>query len=103
MAGESIKLRTALKGDLLTVRALLRHPMEVGRRRGADGASVPAHFITRVTCTLDGEVVLDAEWGGGIARDPYLSFEVAGAAAGQVLKLAWEDNQQGHDEASTTL
>ena len=102
MATDTIKLRASLKGDVLTVRALIRHPMEVGRKR-EDGTRVPPHFITRVTCLLDDDIVIDADWGGGIARDPYLSFEVAGVAAGARVTLRWEDNLQGRDEATLAV
>ena len=102
MPGDTIKLRASLKGDVLTVRALIRHPMEVGRKRD-DGTRVAPHFITHVTCRVDDELVLEADWGGGVARDPYLSFEVAGVAPGARLTLRWEDNLQGRDEATLTL
>ena len=102
MAGETIKLRASLKGDVLTVRALIRHPMEVGRKR-EDGVRVPPHFITRVTCLVDSDIVLDADWGGGVARDPYLSFEVVGVVSGAKLTLRWEDNLQGRDEATLAI
>lgn len=97
MAKTTIKVRTQLREGRLTVRTLIRHPMEVGRAR-EDGSRVPAHFITRVTCRLDGDIVLDADWGGGVSKDPYLSFIVEGVAPGAKLELAWQDNQGGHDE-----
>ena len=102
MPSDTIKLRASLKGDVLTVRALIRHPMEVGRRRD-DGSRVPPHFITHVSCRVNDELVLEADWGGGVARDPYLSFEVAGVGPGATLALRWEDNLQGQDEATLTL
>ena len=103
MAGAAtIKVRTQLRADVLTVRALIRHPMGVGRRL-REGSVEPAHFITRVTCSLNDETVLDADWGGGISKDPYLSFVVDGAAAGDRLVIAWVDNQEQRDEFQTTL
>jgi thiosulfate oxidation carrier complex protein SoxZ len=102
VAGSTIKIRTALRKGVLTVRALIRHPMEVGRTRD-DGTRVAPHFIQRVTCTLGEEVVLDADWGGGIAKDPYLSFVIDGVDAGTSLRLAWEDNQGGRDEIVVTV
>jgi len=96
-ASSTIKVRTELRKGALTVRALIRHPMDVGRRL-QDGTVEPAHFITRVVCTLNDDVVLDADWGGGIAKDPYLSFVVEGAKAGDRLTLGWRDNQDGRDE-----
>lgn len=98
----TIKVRTQLRDGVLTVRAIIRHPMDVGRQR-RDGRVEPAHFITRVTCTLNDEVLVDADWGGGISKDPYLSFVVDGAAAGDRLVLAWVDNQEQRDEFQTTL
>lgn len=100
--GKSIKVRTQLRDGVLTVRALIRHPMDVGRRH-ADGRVEPAHFITHVVCSLNDEVVLDADWGGGVSKDPYLSFVVDGVAAGDRLAIAWVDNQEGRDDFQTTL
>ncbi|MGE3773056.1 MAG: thiosulfate oxidation carrier complex protein SoxZ [Gammaproteobacteria bacterium] len=97
MPAATIKVRTALRQGALTVRALIRHPMEIGRKR-EDGTRLEPHFITRVVCRLGEEVVLDADWGGGIAKDPYLSFVVDGVEAGARLTLAWSDNQGGQDE-----
>ena len=102
MPEASIKLKASLRNGRLTVRALLRHPMEVGRRLD-NGKRVPPHFIKRVVCSLDDAVVLDADWGGGVARDPYLSFEVEEVVTGARLTLRWEDNQQGHDEATLVV
>ncbi|HMM74427.1 MAG TPA: thiosulfate oxidation carrier complex protein SoxZ [Gammaproteobacteria bacterium] len=97
MAAASIKLRTELRKGALTVRALIRHPMEIGRKLD-DGTRLKPHFITRVVCRLGEDVVLDADWGGGIAKNPYLSFIVDGVETGTRLTLAWSDNQGGHDE-----
>ena len=102
MAGPTIKIRAQLRKDELTVRALIRHPMEVGRKL-KNGKRVAPHFITRVTCTVNEDVVLDADWGGGISKDPYLSFVVTGVAAGARLTLTWTDNQHGHDELSVEV
>ena len=98
----SIKVRTQLRKGALTVRALIRHPMEVGRRLDS-GERVPSHFITRVVCTLNADTVLDADWGGGVAKDPYLSFVVDGAQSGDRLTIRWVDNQDGHDELSVGI
>jgi len=96
-ASRTIKVRTQLREGVLTVRALIRHPMDVGRQL-PNGKVEPAHFITRVVCTLNDEVVLDADWGGGVAKDPYLSFVVDGAKPGDRMALGWVDNQDGRDE-----
>lgn len=103
MTGETIRVRTKLRNGVVTVQALIRHPMEVGRRRGADGQPVPAHFITQLRCEHRGEVVLLAHWGAGIAKNPYLSFSFDGGAPGDLLRLAWEDNRGGADSLEFAL
>lgn len=102
MAASNIKIRTELREGVLTVRALIRHPMEVGRRRD-DGTELPGHFITHVVCRVEEETVLDADWGGGIAKDPYLSFVVDGVAVGARLTLEWTDNRGGQDQLVVTV
>ncbi len=94
---DSIKLRTALRDTTLTVRMLIRHPMTVGGTTAA-GERVAAHFITEIACRHNGELVMLGHWGGGIAKNPYLSFIVDGVAAGDELVISWRDNQGGKDE-----
>ncbi|MGH8596461.1 MAG: thiosulfate oxidation carrier complex protein SoxZ [Gammaproteobacteria bacterium] len=103
MAGESIKIRTLLRDGACTVRALIRHPMEVGRREPETGKRLKPHFITYVSCRIHERVVLSAHWGGGIAKNPYLSFVFDGALAGDPLLLTWEDNWGETDSLVVTL
>jgi len=37
-------------------------------------------------------VVLDAQWGGGVSKNPYLAFRVKGAKAGDEFEVSWTDN-----------
>ena len=102
MPAPTIKVRTQLRDGVLTVRVLIRHPMEVGRTLD-DGTRLKPHFITRVVCRLEDETVLDADWGGGISKDPYLSFVVDVVASGMRLDIAWTDNLGGRDEFALTV
>ena len=67
------------------------------------GGLVPAHHITNVTASVNGKVVLDAEWGGGIAKNPYLAFKVKGAKAGGKVKISWTDNTGDSISAEATI
>lgn len=96
MAG-SMRVRAKEKDGIVTVKALITHPMETGLRKDSDGHAVPAHFIQEVTATVGGTVVFTANWGTGVARNPYLSFKYRGAK-GDVLTLAWTDNL-GHSDS----
>ena len=92
----SIKVRTNLRSGTLTVRMLVRHPMNVGGRV-KDGDTVAAHFIEEISCEHNGETVMQGHWGPGIAKNPYLSFVVGNAQAGDVLAFRWLDNRGGTD------
>lgn len=99
---DSIKLRTSLRDDVVTVRMLVRHAMAVGGRR-ASGERVAPHFITEITCRHNGELVMLGHWGAGIAKNPYLSFTIGNAKSGDELAIRWIDNQGAIDEFKTRI
>lgn len=93
----TIKARTTLREGRCQARILIRHPMSVGGRGEAP------HFIQRVECTLNGRVLVNAHWGAGVSKNPYLSFAFTGATAGDVLSITWEDNAGVSDALDVTL
>ena len=100
----TIKMRARLEGEVTEVKVLIRHPMETGRHKNALDETVPAHFIQLLTATLNGRTVLEAQWGTGISKNPYLTFHVRGAKAGDVVAVTWQDNlgQSGSGEIAVT-
>lgn len=88
-----IKMRAQLKGDIAEIKVLMSHPMETGRRKNQLDETVPAHFIQLVTVTLNGKTVLEAQWGTGISKNPYLTFHVRGAKVGDKVEVTWHDNK----------
>ncbi len=95
MAG-SMRARAKEKGGIVTVKALITHPMETGLRKDGKGEIIPAHFIQEVKATVGGELVFTANWGTGVAKNPYLSFKYKGSK-GDKLILAWSDNKGQSD------
>jgi len=85
-------MRARLKGDITEVKILMAHPMETGRRKNDFDEIVPAHFIQLVTVTLNDKPVLEAQWGTGISKNPYLTFHVRGAKVGDKVAVTWHDN-----------
>lgn len=101
---DSIKIRATLKGDVCTVKALIKHEMETGQRKDKKtGQVIPAHFIQEVNCTHNGSSVLNAAWGAVISKNPYLSIEFAGAKKGDKVALSWVDNKGEKDSAETAI
>lgn len=89
---DNMKMRAQLKGDFVEVKVLMSHPMETGRKKDDFGQLIPAHFVQLLTATLNGNQVLEAQWGTGISKNPYLTFRVKGAKLGDVVAVTWHDN-----------
>ncbi|HUW28030.1 MAG TPA: thiosulfate oxidation carrier complex protein SoxZ [Sulfuriferula sp.] len=91
---EPMKMRASVSGDVADIKVLMNHPMETGLRKDAKtGQLIPAHFIDEVHATVNGKPVLDAQWGGGVSKNPYLGFKVKGAKAGDKVEVSWKDNK----------
>ncbi len=89
---DNMKMRAQLKGGLVEVKVLMSHPMETGRKKDDFGQLIPAHFVQLVTATLNAKTVLEAQWGTGIAKNPYLTFRLKGAKVGDIVSVTWLDN-----------
>ncbi len=99
-----IKIRAREKGGVTTVKFLMKHPMETGLRKDRKtGKKIPAHYISDVTVSLDGSMVMTAYLGPGVSKDPYLSTEVKGANKGDTITVAWVDNMGEQASADATI
>lgn len=90
---DPMRIRANMAGDKVEVRVLMSHEMETGQRKDAKGNLVPAHYIQNVTATHNGKVVLTAEWGPAISKNPFLSFKFGGGKAGEKVAITWTDNK----------
>lgn len=92
MAG--IKARAKATGDVVQIKALMSHPMETGQRKDSKtGEKIPAHYIKEVSVEFGGEVLVKANWGPAVSKNPYLSVKVKGPKAGDTVSLSWIDNK----------
>lgn len=91
---ENMKMRVKRVDDVAHVVVLMMHPMETGQRKDPrTGQAYPAHFIQRVTATLNGRPFLSVQCGPAISANPVFGFRVQGARAGDKVAVAWEDNK----------
>lgn len=82
-----------MEGNIADVKVLIQHEMETGLRKDAKtGNLIPAHFINQVVATLNGRTVLDAQWGVGIAKNPFIGFRIKGAKPGDKVGINAVDN-----------
>lgn len=90
---KKVKIRASLKDGVTTVKALMTHPMETGARKDKEsGELVPAEYIQEVVVTHNDSTVLNANWGTGISKNPYLSFKIKGGVEGDTIALQWKDS-----------
>ena len=100
---KSIKLRAKASKGIVTVKALMNHPMETGLRKDKKtGKLIPAHHIQEVVAKAGDTTVLSAAWGGAVSKNPYLSFKYKGGK-GDSLTLSWVDNKGGSDSVTTKV
>ncbi|MEM8492133.1 MAG: thiosulfate oxidation carrier complex protein SoxZ [Pseudomonadota bacterium] len=91
--------KTAVAGEVLTVKTLITHPMETGFRRDTSGQRIPRNILSLFECTLDEQPLFRATFHPAIAANPYLSFRLVAERSG-TLTFRWED-QQGKEAKAT--
>ena len=81
--------KTARRGEVIEIRALIGHPMETGYRPGADGKVLARDIIRRFVCRYNGAQVFGAELHQAISANPYLAFHTVATESG-TLEFRWE-------------
>jgi sulfur-oxidizing protein SoxZ len=82
------------KGEVITVHAIVSHPMDTGFFRTRDGDAIPAYFIKDVVVTYGDAEVARFEWTSGVSRDPMVAFSLR-ADREAPLTMVWTDNKGG--------
>ena len=90
---DPMKIRASVMGDKVVVKVLMAHEMETGQRKDSAGKTVPAWFIQNVTATHNGKMVLSAQWGPAVSKNPFLEFRFSGGKAGEKVIVTWTDNK----------
>lgn len=86
-----INNRSPKAGEVVTVRAMVVHPMETGLRKRATGELIPRKIINKFTCTLNGKELLSWSLETGVSVNPYVDFRFRATESGD-LKLTWIDD-----------
>jgi sulfur-oxidizing protein SoxY len=91
--------------NITELKIIIVHPMRTGRSKNDDGQLMPAHFMQLMQVVLNGKVVVDAQTGTGISRNPYFTFYLQDAKVGDVIAVNWQDNNglSGHGEVTVSL
>lgn len=84
--------KTARRGDIIEIKAMIAHPMETGYRQDAKGAAIPRDIINRFTCTYAGEEVFAAELFPAMSANPFIAFSTVATESGTIA-FAWTDDK----------
>ncbi len=84
--------KTAKRGSIVEIKALILHPMETGFRPGPNGRIIPRNIIERFTATWNGTEILDMEMSPAIAANPFVSFFAVASESGTV-GLRWTGDE----------
>ena len=97
-----IKIKAVEKAGTVTLKALIKHPMETGRRKDQSGILVPSHHITELKVIVNGSETIEGQWGTGIAKNPYMSLQYYGKK-GDTVNLELLDNKDNKFFVETTV
>ena len=99
-----IRIPSSIKrGDVVRVRSLVIHPMEIVQR---DKAGKPFDknylFINKVIVTYNGREILQAETTQSISENPFFAFTFKAAEPG-TLKITFLDTHGGKYEGAAEI
>jgi sulfur-oxidizing protein SoxZ len=83
---------TAKKGEIVEIKALIRHVMETGYRSDARGQPIARDIITTFVVTYSGEEVFRMELNPGVSANPYVIFSTVATESGELV-FTWTDQK----------
>ena len=76
--------KTAKKGEVIELKALILHPMETGFRPGTNGTIIPRNIIEKFVATWNGKEIFRIDLSPAIAANPFISFFTVATASGTI-------------------
>ena len=90
---DPMRVRATENGGVVDVKVLMKHDMETGQRKDAAGKLIPTWHITQITAKHKDRLVLDAQIGQSVSKDPFLNFKFKGGAKGDKVVVSWVDTK----------
>ena len=98
-----IRIPSSIKsGDIVKVRALVIHPMEIIQRKDGKVVDKNYHFIHKVVVTYLGRELAQLETTQSISENPFFSFSFRATEPGP-LKITFLDTHGGKYEGTTDI
>ena len=91
------------QGDVVKVRALVIHPMEIVQRdRSGKPIDKNYHFINKMLITYNGKEILQAETTQSVSENPFFSFAFKANEPG-MLRITFFDTHGGKYEEAAEI
>ena len=84
--------KTAKKGEVVEIKALIAHVMETGFRPGTNGRIIPRNIIEDFTATWNGREIFRMKMSPAIAANPFVSFFTVASESG-TIGLRWSGDE----------
>lgn len=81
---------TTQAGDIIELKAMIRHDMESGYRVDMNGKNIPRLILTQFECHLDDDLVFKADLHPGISANPLMKFFMKAQKSG-TLTFTWTE------------
>ena len=94
--------KTAKKGDIVELKALILHPMETGFRPGTNGSIIPRNIIEQFVATWNGKEIFRMAFSPAIAANPFVSFFAVASESGKVV-FRWTGDENFAVEESVAI
>jgi len=94
--------KTAKKGEVIELKALILHVMETGFRPGTNGRIIPRNIIERFTASWNGAEIFRMDFSPAIAANPFVSFFAVAAESGKIA-FRWTGDEGFAVEESAAI
>ena len=93
--------KTAKKGQVVEIKALIMHIMETGFRPGTNGRIIPRNIIEDFSATWNGREIFRMKMSPAIAANPFITFTTVAQESG-TIRFEWSgDNAFAASESAT--
>jgi sulfur-oxidizing protein SoxZ len=75
----------AVRGEIITIKALISHHMETGFRHSTSGDLIARDIITSFVCRYNGEEIFRADLFPATAANPFIAFYTRATESGTIV------------------
>ena len=94
--------KSARKGEVIELKALILHPMETGFRPGTNGTIIPRNIIERFVATWNGTEIFSMAFSPAISANPFVSFFAVATESGRIT-FRWTGDEGFSVEESVAV